>query len=220
MTDTIFALATAPGRAALAVVRVSGPGAAPALQSLCGFLPKPRRASLRRRFDPVSRETLDQALVVFMPGPKSFTGEDVVELHLHGGPAVTDAVLSALAGLGLRPAGPGDFTRRAFEHGRLDLTEAEAIADLIDAESAAALTRALDVRDMAVNSRPVDVVVLRVHVADGEALSDLNRFGIERLIEVTDEGRPGFDLGDRGRREDWTKANESDCDRSQEIAHE
>ncbi len=143
MTDTIFALATAPGRAALAVVRLSGPEAARALQALCGRLPQPRVVSVRRLSDLVSRETLDQALVVFMPGPASFTGEDVVELHLHGGPAVTEAVLAALAGLGLRPAGPGDFTRRAFEHGRLDLTEAEAIADLVDADSAAQRRQAL-----------------------------------------------------------------------------
>ena len=143
MNDTIFALATAPGRAALAVVRVSGPAAGPALQSLCGSLPQPRVVSVRRLLDPVSRETLDQALVLFMRGPASFTGEDVVELHLHGGRSVTDAVLTALAALGLRPAGPGDFTRRAFEHGRLDLTEAEAIADLIDAESTAQRRQAL-----------------------------------------------------------------------------
>ena len=85
MNDTIFALATAPGRAALAVVRISGPAARSALQSLCGSLPQPRVVSVRRLLDPVSRETLDQALVLFMPGPASFTGEDVVELHLHGG---------------------------------------------------------------------------------------------------------------------------------------
>jgi len=143
MNDTIFALATAPGRAALAVVRISGPAARSALQSLCGSLPQPRVVSVRRLLDPVSRETLDQALVLFMPGPASFTGEDVVELHLHGGRSVTDVVLTALAVLGLRPAGPGDFTRRAFEHGRLDLTEAEAIADLIDAESTAQRRQAL-----------------------------------------------------------------------------
>lgn len=143
MADTVFALATAAGRAALAVVRVSGPGASAALQAMTGGVPEPRHASVRRLVDPVSRETLDQALVLWMPGPASFTGEDVVELHLHGGRAVTAAVLEALASLGLRPADPGEFTRRAFEHGRLDLTEAEAIADLIDAESEAQRRQAL-----------------------------------------------------------------------------
>jgi tRNA modification GTPase len=143
MTETIFALATGAGRAALAVVRISGPGAASGLERLVGRPPRPRVASVRRLVDPVSRETLDEALVLFMPGPKSFTGEDVVELHLHGGRAVIAGVLEALAALGLRPAEPGEFTRRAFERGRLDLTEAEAIADLVDAESAAQRRQAL-----------------------------------------------------------------------------
>lgn len=143
MNDTIFALATASGRGALAVARISGPGAAEALEQFGHRRPAPRVASLRRLVDPVSRETLDEALVLFMPGPKSFTGEDVVELHLHGGKAVIDGVFDALARMGLRPAGPGEFTRRAFENGRLDLTEAEAIADLVDAESAAQRRQAL-----------------------------------------------------------------------------
>lgn len=144
MNNAIFALATAPGRAALAVIRVSGPDAAKVLLDLSGkALPPARMASVRRLYDPVSRETLDEALVLWMPGPASFTGEDVVELHLHGGPAVASAVSESLAALGLRPAGPGEFTRRAFEHGRLDLTEAEAIADLVDAESAAQRRQAL-----------------------------------------------------------------------------
>lgn len=143
MNDTIFALATAAGRAAVAVIRISGPAAGDTLRKIGGRLPAPRKASLRRLTDPVSRETLDQALVLWMPGPGSFTGEDVVELHLHAGRAVTAAVMETLAGMGLRPAEPGEFTRRAFEHGRLDLTEAEAIADLIDAESDAQRRQAL-----------------------------------------------------------------------------
>jgi tRNA modification GTPase len=99
---------------------------------------------VRRLRDPVSRETLDEALVVFMPGPKSFTGEDVIELHLHGGAAVVAGVLEAIAEAGARLAGPGEFTRRAFEHGRMDLIAAEAIADLIDADSASQRRLALD----------------------------------------------------------------------------
>jgi len=143
MTDTIFALATAAGRAALAVIRLSGPGAGEALAALAGRLPVARQASLRTLRDLVSRETLDQALVLWMPGPGSFTGEDVVELHLHGGAAVVGAVSNALLHLGLRPAEPGEFSRRAFENGRLDLTQAEAIADLVDAQSDAQRRQAL-----------------------------------------------------------------------------
>jgi tRNA modification GTPase len=143
MRDTIFALATTAGRAAIAVIRLSGPDASTALTALAGKLPEPRLATLRTLRQPVSRETLDQALILWMPGPNSFTGEDVVELHLHGGSAVVAAVSTALADLGLRAAEPGEFSRRAFENGRLDLTQAEAIADLVDAQSAAQRQQAL-----------------------------------------------------------------------------
>ncbi|MDP9103795.1 MAG: tRNA uridine-5-carboxymethylaminomethyl(34) synthesis GTPase MnmE [Pseudomonadota bacterium] len=143
MRDTIFALATAAGRAAVAVIRLSGPDASTALTALAGKLPEPRLVTLRTLRHPVSRETLDQALILWMPGPSSFTGEDVVELHLHGGSAVVAAVSTALANLGLRAAEPGEFSRRAFENGRLDLTQAEAIADLVDAQSAAQRQQAL-----------------------------------------------------------------------------
>jgi len=144
MRDTIFAPATAPGRAAIAVVRISGPGSAAAAKALGRRLPAPREAALRRLAHPATGEAIDQALVLWFPGPRSFTGEDQVELHLHGGPAVVDAVTEALAGLGLRLAEPGEFTRRAFEHGRLELSQAEAIADLVDAETAAQRRQALD----------------------------------------------------------------------------
>lgn len=143
MTETIFALATAAGRAAVAVLRLSGPSAGEALAALAGDLPKPRYAALRALRHPVSRETLDQALVLWMPGPSSFTGEDIVELHLHGGTAVVSAVSETLIELGLTPAEPGQFSRRAFENGRLDLTQAEAIADLVDAQSTAQRRQAL-----------------------------------------------------------------------------
>ena len=131
--DTIFALATAPGRAAVGVVRISGPGAGDALRDLAGRLPSPRMASLMRLSH--GGETIDQALVLWFPGPASYTGEDVAELQLHGGVAVVEATLEALAALGLRLAEPGEFTRRAFEAGRMDLSQAEAVADLIDAET-------------------------------------------------------------------------------------
>jgi len=143
MTDTIYALATAAGRAAVAVVRVSGPKAGAALQSLSGRPPpSPRQASVRRLADP-SGNILDEALVIYFEGPNSFTGEDVVELHLHGGRAVVLGVVGALADIGLRQADPGEFTRRAFEHGRMSLSEAEAVADLVDAETEAQRTQAL-----------------------------------------------------------------------------
>lgn len=143
MTDTIYAPATAPGRAAVAVVRLSGPDAGRALQALAGRLPVPRRAALRRLRDG-GGSLLDEALALWFPGPGSYTGEDCVELHLHGGPAVLAGVLQRLDGLGLRLAEPGEFTRRAFENGRLDLAQAEGVADLIEAETEAQRRQALD----------------------------------------------------------------------------
>jgi len=146
MTDTIFALATAPGRAAVAVVRLSGTHAGQALAALAGRRPPPRRAAVRKLQDADGR-ILDEALVLWMPGPGSYTGEDSAELHLHGGPAVIAGVLETLAGLGLRLAEPGEFTRRAFENGRLDLAQAEGVADLIEAETEAQRRQALDQLD-------------------------------------------------------------------------
>lgn len=144
-TDTIFALASAPGRSGVAVVRVSGPGAGDSLRLLTGRVVAPRVASLCRLHDPVSHETIDQALVVLFAAPASYTGEDVAEYHLHGSPAAVRSLLSFLARQpGHRMAEPGEFTRRAFEHGKLDLTEAEAVADLIDAETEAQKAQALE----------------------------------------------------------------------------
>lgn len=145
MRDTIFALATAPGRAAVAMMRISGPGAGEAVEALSGRpLPGPRQAALRRLIDPATGQPIDEALVLWFAAPASFTGEDVAELQLHGGPAVVEAAAAALSGLGLRLAEPGEFTRRAFEHGRLELSQAEAVADLVDAETAAQRRQALD----------------------------------------------------------------------------
>ncbi|MGZ3273995.1 MAG: tRNA uridine-5-carboxymethylaminomethyl(34) synthesis GTPase MnmE [Caulobacteraceae bacterium] len=141
MTDTIFAPATAAGRAAVAVIRISGPGSSRILEALAAPLPPQRRAVVRRLR--TGGETLDEALVLWMPGPNSFTGEDSAELHLHGGRAGVEAVSRALAGLGLRLAEPGEFSRRAFQNGKLDLTQAEAIADLVDAETDAQRRQAL-----------------------------------------------------------------------------
>lgn len=143
--DTIYAPATPAGRGGVAVVRVSGPQAGEGLALLSGAsLPSPRLAVLRTLTNPVSRETIDRALVLYFEGPASYTGEDVVEYHVHGGLAVVAALLDALAGLdGYRLAAPGEFTRRAFENGRMDLTTAEAVADLIDAQTAAQKAQAL-----------------------------------------------------------------------------
>ncbi len=135
-TDTIIALASGAGRAGVAVVRVSGPGALGVLGHFSADLaPPPRRAAIRILRDDEG-QFIDEAIVLWMPGPNSFTGEDTVEFHLHGGPAIIEAVLSSATKSRIcRIADPGEFTRRAFDAGRLDLTQAEAIADLIDAET-------------------------------------------------------------------------------------
>ncbi len=139
--STIFALASAGGRAGLAVVRVSGPGAGAALAALAGNKPQPRRASVRRLS--WQGATLDKALLLWFPGPDSFTGQDVAEFHIHGGRAVREALFAAFLELGLVPAEPGEFSRRAVENGRLDLTRAEAVADLAEAQTPAQLRQAL-----------------------------------------------------------------------------
>lgn len=135
MTDTIFALSSGVGRAAIAVIRISGPGALGALRALAGRVPEARHAKLmvlRRQ----SGDVLDRALVLFFQGPRSDTGEDIVELHLHGSRAVVRAVLEELGGMtGLRPAEPGEFARRALHNGKKDLLDVEALADLIDADT-------------------------------------------------------------------------------------
>ena len=142
--DTIFALSSAHGRAGIAVVRLSGPLVEAVLPQLTrARLPEARRAALRKFFATADHGAIDQGLVVFFPGPASYTGEDVVELHLHGGRAILARLMDALIGLGLRPADPGEFTRRAVENGKLDLTRAEGIADLIDAETEAQRRQAL-----------------------------------------------------------------------------
>jgi tRNA modification GTPase len=145
MADTIFAPATAPGKSAIAVIRVSGPACADVCRRLSGKPPPaPRRAALRALCDPASGEAIDQGLVLWFPGQASATGEDVLELQVHGGRAVMAGLLGALAHLpGLRPADPGEFSRRAFLHGRIDLTAAEGLADLVNAETWAQARQAL-----------------------------------------------------------------------------
>ena len=142
---TIYAPATAPGRAAVAVLRITGANAAEAARLLTGREPpEPRRAALRRLRDPRDGSIIDEALVLWFPGPRSETGEDMLEIQHHGGHAVLAELLEILGGVeGFRPASPGEFTRRAFLNGKLDLTAAEGLADLIDATTRAQARQAL-----------------------------------------------------------------------------
>jgi tRNA modification GTPase len=136
--DTIFALSSGRPPAAIAVIRISGPHAGIALQALIGRLPQPRRATLARVRDPAGGEVIDEGLALWFPSPRSETGEDIAELQVHGGRAVIAATLRALGKLpGLRHAEAGEFTRRAFENGRMDLTAVEGLADLVAAETEA-----------------------------------------------------------------------------------
>jgi tRNA modification GTPase len=140
--DTIAALATAPGVGAVAVIRISGPKARDIARELTRVEPRPRSADLRTLRD-ASGATLDRGLVLFFPGPSSFTGEDVVELHCHGGRVVSDAVLAAAYRSGARAAEPGEFTLRAFLNDKIDLVQAEAIADLVASGSKQAARAAM-----------------------------------------------------------------------------
>ena len=139
---TIFALASGNFRAAISVIRISGAETSEIVTTLAGGLPAPRRASLRA-IRGANGDVLDRALILWLPGPASYTGENSAELHLHGGAAVLRAVLERLAALGARQAEPGEFTRRAFLNGRMDLLEAEGIADLVAAETDAQRRQAL-----------------------------------------------------------------------------
>ena len=153
--DTIFALGTPRGKSGVAVVRLSGRDASSVLARLAGNMPEPRRASLRNLSN--GGEILDQALVLWLPGPDSFTGEDVVELHLHGSIATVNAVLRVLNNWpGLRLADPGEFTRRALENERLDLAQVEGLSDLVEAETEAQRRQAMRVLSGALGDRASD----------------------------------------------------------------
>lgn len=179
MTDTIFALASGPGRAAVAVIRISGPSSRIVLDRIAGRCPPPRRASLATLHDPDTGEALDHALALWFPAPRSFTGEDAAELQIHGGRAVVAAVLDALGRiLGCRLAEPGEFTRRAFAEGRLNLAEVEGLADLIDAQTAAQRRQALHQLDGALGRW---VALLRDDLLTAQALA-------ESAIDFADEG--------------------------------
>lgn len=140
--DTIFAVASGAGQAAVAVLRLSGPATSALLTRLCRRVPEPRRATLRALRDGAG-DVLDRGLVVWFPAPGSYTGEDCAELHVHGGRAVVEGIAGRLVELGARPAEAGEFTRRAFLHGRMDLLQAEAVADLVAAETSAQRRQAL-----------------------------------------------------------------------------
>jgi tRNA modification GTPase len=180
-TDTIVAAATPPGRGGIGIVRISGPGVREIAVAMLGGEPAPRHATLADFFD-ADGEPIDAGLALFFPAPQSFTGEDVLELHGHGGPVVMDLLAARAIELGARPARAGEFTERAFHNDKLDLAQAEAVADLIDAGSAEAARAAL--RSLAGDfSRETDelaalVVQLRVFV---EAAIDFPDEDVELL---------------------------------------
>ncbi len=179
MPDTIFALASGAALCAISVIRVSGPDAATALRALCASLPEPRRAALRRIRHPATGALLDRCLVLWFPAPGSFTGEDGFELHIHGGRAVAAGVLEALGSIaGLRPAEPGEFARRAFLNGKLDLTEAEGLVDLIEANTAAQRDQALALAGGRLRDQ---AQAWRLAVLDLQARA-------EAMIDFSDEG--------------------------------
>ena len=178
--ETIFAPATAPGRAAIAIIRVSGPEAGPVLAALAGRLPPPRVARHVRFCEPDSGEELDDGLALWFPAPHSVTGEDVAEFHLHGSRAVLAAVMAVLSRLRLRLAEPGEFTRRAFVNDKLDLTQAEAVADLAAAETEAQRRQAL---------RQLDGHLGEVYRGWGEQLLQLLA-RLEAAIDFPDEDLP------------------------------
>jgi len=165
--DTIAAPATPPGRGGIGIIRVSGPRTADIARAMMGDLPEPRRAALRV-FRDRDGEMLDGGLALYFPAPASYTGEDVLELHGHGGPIVLDMLLARVLALGARLAAPGEFSRRAFLNDKLDLTQAEAIADLIDSgsrEAARAALRSLQGEfSLAIHSLTEAVTATRMHV--------------------------------------------------------
>jgi tRNA modification GTPase len=182
--DTIAAVATPPGRGGIGVIRVSGPLAATIAREMLGEVPRPRRAVLRA-FRNAEGQSLDNGLALYFPAPGSFTGEDVLELHGHGGPVVMDMVLARTLQLGARMAQPGEFSRRAFLNDKLDLAQAEAIADLIDSGSVEAARAALRSMEgefsVAVNSLTEAVTETRMHV---EAAIDFPEEEIDFLADT------------------------------------
>lgn len=174
--ETIVAVATPPGRGGVGVVRLSGPDSGSIAGQLCGTLPPPRQAGLRT-FRDKRGETLDSGLVLVFPGPSSFTGEDIVELQGHGSPVVLEMIVAACVAFGARRAGPGEFSQRAYLNDRMDLAQAEAVADLIGAATATAARAAHRSLEGAF-SREVDELT--------EALVEL-RVWVEAALDFPDE---------------------------------
>jgi tRNA modification GTPase len=208
MIDTIFALATPPGRGAIAVLRLSGPGVEAALTALGATRLKPRMASVRDLSH--AGDHIDQALVLRFVAPNSYTGEDAAELHLHGGRAVIEGASRALIALGLRPADPGEFTRRAFQNGRMDLAQAEAVADLIDAETSAQAKQALGQLDGKLSEtyagfrgdllHALALVEAEIDFPDEEVPDNLARTAGPVLDRLGGDLRRAVDTGRRGER--------------------
>ncbi|WP_193163377.1 tRNA uridine-5-carboxymethylaminomethyl(34) synthesis GTPase MnmE [Microbulbifer hainanensis] len=205
--DTIAAVATAPGRGGIGVIRLSGPQSLEIAQQLCGAQPlKPRQAHYRDFRH--GEQLIDQGIVLSFPGPNSFTGEDIVELQGHGGPVILDQLLRACIELGARQARPGEFSERAFLNDKIDLAQAEAIADLIEAGSEQAARNAMRSLQGAFSEKIEDLVEnlthLRIYVeasidfpeeeidflADGKVSADLRSL-LEQLTTVEDEARQG-----------------------------
>jgi tRNA modification GTPase len=175
-TDTIVAAATPPGRGGIGIVRISGPAVPELGRGILGQLPPPRHASLARFLD-ARQEPIDAGLALFFPAPHSYTGEDVLELHGHGGALVIEALVARVVELGARRALPGEFTERAFLNDKLDLTQAEAVADLIDAGSREAARAAMRSLEGALSARVQELI---------EAVTDLRAY-IEAAIDFPEE---------------------------------
>ena len=206
--DTICALASGPPPSAIAIIRISGPAVAEVgKRFLASGLPEPKRASLTYIYD-TSGELIDQGIALHARAPHSYTGEDTLELYLHGGPAVIDHALRALTSVsGIRLAEPGEFTRRAFENGKLDLTEAEGVADIIEAETTAQKSQALrqlgggltEIYDTWREELTGALALIEVMIDfpdEGDVPEDTVRPILERLAKVIAEIETG--LGDRG----------------------
>ncbi|GAA0381176.1 tRNA uridine-5-carboxymethylaminomethyl(34) synthesis GTPase MnmE [Brevundimonas terrae] len=208
MTDTIFALATPAGRGAVAIIRISGPDTAQVLERIGAGGVKPRLASVRNiKHD---GRLVDQALILRFVGPNSYTGEDSAELHLHGGRAVIEAASLVLIAHGLRPAEAGEFTRRAFQNGRMDLAQAEAVADLIDAETEAQKAQALGQLDGALSQtyagfrrellKALSLVEAEIDFPDEEVPDNLARTAGPVLDQLMADLNAALADSDRGRR--------------------
>lgn len=197
--DTIAALSSGHPPAAIAIIRTSGSLANSAAEALAGALPPARVASLRTLVDPKTGIEIDSALVLRFAAPCSATGEDVVEYQCHGGRAVVTAVLAALTSSGLRQAKPGEFTRRAVEHGRLDLTEAEGLADLLEAETEAQRRAALAMAGGAL-SRQIDswqslILELSARAEAGiDYVGDTDETAIDTTVLLEETQRLSFEL--------------------------